>query len=324
MASSPSDAVFDEIVNTLYTAVLRRAPDEGGRAAYLQLLRDGRSEFDLIKLLIRSKEFNESVLMPASERLLVKFDEYDPDNDEEVTRYATADVKQLAARVRQASIPKAAFDDAVDQAIKITGGYLNSQIEYLNLHKRRFYEIDQAVKNVTSAKSKELKILDFGLSINSFILRSLFPNIKLSVGDRPQIRLPEVKFDGTYIVDLADDRLNETDWGDRFDLIIFSEVLEHVLVHPSKIIDFLLRHLKEDGEVILTTPNLFSRSKMRRISKRKNPLELFPASYIRADAPHFHVREYCMSEILSIIEACGGSIRTFFSLNAGMIRTWQT
>ena len=307
-----SDTDLDETVDTLYRAVLRRVPDAGGRAAYVRLLREGRSKLDLIRLLMESDEFKERILISASENRLLKLDDYDPNNDEEMNRHTTDDVIRLASEMRKPWVSINNFDEATDAAVKMTGGYLGSQIEYLNFHRRRFYEIACALKHMKDTNSSIADVLDFGISINSFILLHLFPELRLHVADRPQIPAPENKFAGTFVVDLLDNELINIRLEKKFDFIVFSEVIEHVLVHPSKIIHFLLRHLKEGGNALLTTPNLFSREKMRRISMRRNPLELFPPSYTQADTPHFHVREYTMTEILSAVDSCDGYVRTFF------------
>jgi hypothetical protein len=55
----------DEIIDILYHATLRRPPDPIGRATYAALLRAGRSELELVKLLAGSAEFAANRLIPA-------------------------------------------------------------------------------------------------------------------------------------------------------------------------------------------------------------------------------------------------------------------
>jgi len=84
------------------------------------------------------------------------------------------------------------------------------------------------------------------------------------------------------------------------------------LVHPVKIFKFLLKHLNRGGCVILTTPNIFSRGKLDLIRHRRSPLPPYPLEYTQKDAPHFHMREYSMTDMLEMIEAAGGKSRAFF------------
>jgi hypothetical protein len=98
----------------------------------------------------------------------------------------------------------------------------------------------------------------------------------------------------------------------RFDIIVFSEVIEHVMVHPVRILKFLLKHLELGGCVVLTTPNVFSRGRLDLIRQRRSPLPPYPLEYRQTDAPHFHIREYSMSDMLEMIETAGGKSRAFF------------
>lgn len=294
-----------EIVDLLYRAVLRRPPDPEGWIAYSHLLEAGTTELELIRLLTSSEEFTGSTLVPGKPSVRA-VDEYDAETDPAIAKYRTAEVGQFIERLHHRTLDAADFERASINAIEEPGEFATSQEEYFRFHHDRFYEIDNALANLLKMKGGASFILDFGLSINSFMIRRLFPTARIGVADRPAIQPPAGKFDAGYSVDLLDDHLQEKDLGARFDIIVFSEVVEHVLVHPVNVIKFLLKHLAPDGYVLLTTPNLFSRGKMRLISERKNPLLAYPIDYTQADAPHFHVREYCMSEMLSMVEAAGG------------------
>ena len=141
----------------------------------------------------------------------------------------------------------------------------------------------------------------------------LFPEtVRISAADRPQIRIPEGHFDECFAVDLTNDRLEGEFLGRKFDVVIFSEVIEHLMMHPTKVIRFLLRHLTENGVIVLTTPNLFSHNKLCNISQRRSPLHPYPAAYTRNDAPHFHVREFSMGDLLEMIDEAGGRPSAFF------------
>jgi 2-polyprenyl-3-methyl-5-hydroxy-6-metoxy-1,4-benzoquinol methylase len=55
----------DEFVNMLYRGVLRRPPDEIGRATYTRLLRAGRSGLDLLRMFVNCSEFRANKLVPV-------------------------------------------------------------------------------------------------------------------------------------------------------------------------------------------------------------------------------------------------------------------
>jgi hypothetical protein len=48
------------------------------------------------------------------------------------------------------------------------------------------------------------------------------------------------------------------------------------------------------------------------IRQRRSPLPPYPLEYTQRDAPHFHIREYSMSDMLEMIETAGGKSRAFF------------
>jgi SAM-dependent methyltransferase len=303
----------EDLVDILFRSVLRREPDSGGRATYSRLLAEGRSQAELLTLLMKSPEFASKRLVSPAELALKKLDNYDLANDPGVAKYATPGMLNAIKKVREPVIDARTFDQVAQESIPETGEMAPSQVQYLSIHRNRFYEIDCIISNLLRQQvANHTGVMDFGLSINSFILRRLFPSIKLSVADRPAICVPANTFYKTFVVDLLDDRLDTIDLNQKFDIIIFSEVIEHVLVHPVNVIRFLLRHLTPHGHTIITTPNLFSQAKLQRISRRQNPLPPYPAEYKRAHAPHFHIREYCMSETLSWIDQAGGDIEGFF------------
>lgn len=52
------------------------------------------------------------------------------------------------------------------------------------------------------------------------------------------------------------DATSETDFGEKFDRVVVGDVIEHV-ADPVKLLRFCARHLKQDGLVMVSTPNPF-------------------------------------------------------------------
>jgi hypothetical protein len=308
-----SDRSPEDLVNLLYRAVLRRPPDESGLSTYLDLITAGLPVSNLIRMLMQSPEFDSCVLVPAAALEFGRLDDYDLAADKAISKYFTPEREEMANSLRRPLLDQQLFETASHDAIALAGEILGPQAGYFTVHRHRFFEIDNAVCNIIAARgSSTLRLLDFGLSVNSFLIGTLFPNAEIHVADRPQVELPERQFHGSYKIDLANDDLDEVTFGAGFDLILFAQVIEHLLAHPTDIIRFLLKHLTDDGLLIITTPNLFARSKLRLVARRENPLPPYPANAERAYLPHFHVREYSMSEMLLMIEAAGGNLEAFF------------
>lgn len=312
----------EEIIKALYRAALRRAPDDTGLATYLRLLNDGASPVELLNTLMDSDEFRQHSLVSTGENInFAKIDDYQPESDRDISRFLTQGVREVSNQLKKNMIKVDDFRNiakaSLDHIVSYNPEFGDSQKGYFEYHERRFYEIAGVVKTLIEKhkEGRQAAVLDFGFSVNSYILRRLFPDVTLAIADRPQMSPPAGEFDGVFAVDLSVDNIDQIILEKQFDLIIFSEVIEHVMINPVKILKFLLHQLTDTGHTIVTTPNLFSRHKLHLIAERKNPLPAYPIEYGKAEAPHFHVREYCMSEILSMIETAGGRIESFFFSN---------
>jgi SAM-dependent methyltransferase len=260
-----------------------------------------------VRALVGSPEF-------AAKRLVPIADDYDVGADAMLRKHATEDARRMAERMKRV-VDRDAFHAACLAALQELADnteFHASQESYLRAHEERFHELACAVGNLLQDFIRGARILDFGFSVNSIVLRNLFPESRIAVADRPQVKIRGDRIDAVHAVDLLDDRLDEIDLERRFDIILFSEVIEHLQVHPANVARFLLRHLTDNGYVVLTTPNLFARGKLRLIAQRRSPLAPYPATYGQADRAHFHVREYGMGDLLAMIEAAGGHVSAFF------------
>ncbi len=197
----------EEIVDIIFRAILRRPPDKKGLASYSRMLRAGQSELEVIKRLLMSAEFAANMLVPASERLFRRTDDYDVETDEQISKYRTTDVRSMTERIQRRSLNYDVFDTEISRY---------PENEYVRFHKQRFYEIACAVGSLLEDHGSDALILDFGLSANSSVMRALFPSAKIAIADRPQIKVPRKEFHSTHAVDLEDRRLGEIgtcQWG---------------------------------------------------------------------------------------------------------------
>jgi hypothetical protein len=294
-------------VETLFKAVLRRVPEEKTLLQFKQLLRQGKSELDLLKVLANSKEFRAKRLVPKAKPLARERDRYNIATDTEVSKYWTSSVQALSTELRRPSADKAAFGRACR---RISRGAAKEV--YVNKHRRRLYELACVVNQLAAARGGALRVLDMGMSPNSFILRNLFPGLRLSVADRPsKLKVQPKGFHSAHPIDLEGE-LKGVDLGAPYDLIIFAEVIGHLRVSPVDVLQFLIGQLADDGSIFVTTPNLFSRHNLRRISRRRSPLPQYPRDYpLKADR-HFNFRVYGMKDLLKMTEEAGGEVRAFW------------
>lgn len=112
-----------------------------------------------------------------------------------------------------------------------------------------YYVIDAITKNCARGCS----ILDIGggSGVNLTFYGKAIGSSKLYCID---IREPSNKIDGITYIRSPVENLQEISEG-PFDCMVMTEVLEH-LYDPDRVIDNLLKKLKHDGTLIITTPNL--------------------------------------------------------------------
>jgi 2-polyprenyl-3-methyl-5-hydroxy-6-metoxy-1,4-benzoquinol methylase len=101
-----------------------------------------------------------------------------------------------------------------------------------------------------------------------------------------------------------------------FDLVIFTEVLEHIAItDPRVVLGEIRRVLRPGGRVVLSTPNVANLSNVVALIQGGNvfwPPEIFYGSVDR------HNREYAPNELIQLIEKVG-----FAHYEFGYMNTWS-
>jgi len=90
----------------------------------------------------------------------------------------------------------------------------------------------------------------------------------------------------------------------KYDIIIFSEVIEHVHTSPELVLKFLKSLLKETGLIILQTPNAVVMHKRIKMLLGRNPFGLISVDIYNPG----HFREYTSSEIADYCTGAGFDI----------------
>lgn len=81
----------------------------------------------------------------------------------------------------------------------------------------------------------------------------------------------------------------------RFDLILMTEVIEHLINHPPSILSQIHHLLKSQGRLIITTPNATRSQNLFLMLAGKNPAS--PLSPTPQSPYHRHNREYTATEL---------------------------
>jgi SAM-dependent methyltransferase len=99
-------------------------------------------------------------------------------------------------------------------------------------------------------------------------------------------------------------------WDDaEFDLVIFAEIIEHLLSDPCKVLREIKRVLKDDGHLILTTPNI---CRYENVARQIVGLNLYDP-YSGYGPYGRHNREYTIHEIASLLAFEGFEILEAFT-----------
>lgn len=195
-----------------------------------------------------------------------------------------------------------------------------AESEYTTFHTKRFFDQVRAVVAIRQKLFGNIarpRVLEVGASPVTRMYRQVVDDIDLYTADLPAAEPPEVigqRFGSTehFYINLDSDALSERHprlVEQPFQLVLFCEVIEHVLAAPEEMIGDLLKLVAPGGLLIVTTPNgMSSRRLFDVVLGRKGD------SVYRRDKKemhqhhHIHVREYTLREIRDAVAACGAKV----------------
>lgn len=175
---------------------------------------------------------------------------------------------------------------------------------YWQRHEPRYRYLAAALEDLRRRMAVR-RILDVGMSFEVPLLAGLFPDARvdcMGVYEDERFRPPRAY--SFYNVDLNDAAMAARPLGDpppRFDVIVFMEVLEHLIVPPELVLRFLGSLLSDGGHLVVTTPNAAWLKNRLKLLQGKNPFEL-----LKPDRKNMgHIREYTKPELQAAITAAG-------------------
>jgi 2-polyprenyl-3-methyl-5-hydroxy-6-metoxy-1,4-benzoquinol methylase len=284
-----------------YAAVFRRVADQGGLETYTAAMLAGRSATDILREFLASAEFRDA--------LHQRLDDYDAQRDPLLAPFRSAANDALAAELASGRYLEARLFERLHEEACGRGHEPGKEYprDHLVLHKRRFAELLNAFCFFCRARERP-RILDIGNTQNLSWYKAFLPGIELVAADRPDG--PEyADADHRVCLDLNTGDVAPLNAMAPYDLIVFTEVLEHLSVNPRVLLEHLIGLLAADGVLYLTTPNFFRLENLARIGRRQNPMPIYP---IDNSDRHHHMREYAMAELLAIATEAGGRIRCWY------------
>ncbi len=188
---------------------------------------------------------------------------------------------------------------------------------YLAQHSGRFTDILRLIP-----PKNDLKFLDVGAGVEflSILLKTKFGFNVEAVDLEESVSFWAERFE-KYGVPLksCDISRSSLPFQDNiFDVVIFSEVIEHLTVPPMKVLGKIRTVLKEGGFLILTTPNFARASNIVKLILGKSILLQLRESGLISSPSTPHVREYTVGELQDLMKMGG-----FKTDKVRMSRCWD-
>ena len=195
----------------------------------------------------------------------------------------------------------------VDDGAFFTNDSREYELSYSERHYRRLQEI---LRLVAKASPKQGSLLDIGTTQFTFLLKKLTTHeiftIDYTSGFKQRCADSGIAFETHDITSPA-----LPFGGRRFDVIVFTEVFEHLLANPVRIFAKLKSMLTENGSLVFGTPNLASIQK-RILLLINRPILDWPTWEVGADDihGHGHNRIYVQRELRAFMEKAGFVVTT--------------
>ena len=202
--------------------------------------------------------------------------------------------------------------EALAQRIEVIPRKVESGHDYVAFHAKRMRELMGFLER-WDRDSPIGSLLDIGLSPFFALYSELFPGIDTFLVDcwpHPKEKLLKLGAGGFQQVDLNKEWISSELGGKvtrRFDVIVCTEVIEHLLIDPAEAIRDLLSLLKPGGIIYFSTPNYLSSANLLKLLDHCNPQPRYSKAVGNADA-HYHLREYSMLELEDAVRQAGGKL----------------
>ncbi len=278
-------------ITAAYRAVLGRAPDAGGLGHYVQALSEGRLDPAGVLALMAAS--------PEAQRRLAAAAPAPPG-------------PALPAGSGAIEAGRRRFLSATDAALAalVAGQVLRpDQSDYAAVHRWRFAETAHVLATMLQGHPDwpACRVLEIGSSITPLLYHRLFPQLlleSLDIVEHPNLTgivAAHHRLDLEQI-DLRGEAVLPTT---GLHMVLFCEVLEHMLVNPANMFRLLARSLAVGGVLFVTTPNFYRLHVRQRIAAGQNPQPLYPADYGPEHRFFHHQREYTMQELLDAARSAG-------------------
>ena len=180
---------------------------------------------------------------------------------------------------------------------------VNIPYSYLDQHKERFIYINNYIHKLYEKDQAGVRILDYGshTGIMGVLLSNVGFNVECcdlrEVIDKYEVNYSSNEIQHKYI--RGDESLPYED--DYFDLVIFTEILEHLHESPIEKLTDIKRIIKPNGYLLLTTPNVMN---LENKVKFFFNINIYQDIYRYCYNPRYslHYREYTKKDLKKLLK----------------------
>ena len=156
-----------------------------------------------------------------------------------------------------------------------------------------------------------LRLLDVGMGFETILLRHVYPDADIDClgvyyDGRFSPGAPHAYFNSDLNL-LSSNTTPSISLVCRYDMIVFMEVLEHLIIPPRIALKYLASMLTASGIIFITTPNAAWLKNRLKMLRGKNPFE----SLRMTQTDFGHIREYTKDELVTEIGLAGLDIVEF-------------
>lgn len=173
--------------------------------------------------------------------------------------------------------------------------------------------IERLLPEILNKGKKEVRILDVGPHFLTEQIHRFFPDVVINTLGFENQRLYDPKIINKHLQYDLNDAQNPEKWisFDQHDIIIISEVMEHLYTSPIRVLSFLKTLMLPGAFILITVPNALAITHRLKLLFGKHPYEMIRES--RENPGHF--REYTRLELMDIGKKAGLKFESSWSEN---------
>lgn len=179
-------------------------------------------------------------------------------------------------------------------------GNKDAEVQYM---KSRSYGFNIIIKSIPLLP-KPARLLDIGPTPFTIFIKKNFPEYEVWALDRTNLLEDRFKKAGIQLKVCDLDNISIPFEDEYFDVVIFTEALEHIFAPPTSVLTEVKRIMRPSGKLILSVPNIAALSKRIRLLFGITPLEnadiQMQKEWLHG---HGHIHEYTRKEILSLCKS---------------------